>query len=147
MPITIPDRTQIRFTAGMGRFNEDVGMPTVLAQAAMTNPGPVAVYTGGPAANGQIQVVPAAGDAGRAGYVGYNISINVGAGEPLRPASGVTVTGFAGATPGSQVFVDDTTADASGTASGITHTAPTTGTEKNPIGVAVSSSKIYFFGR
>jgi hypothetical protein len=127
MAITIPDRTQIRLVTDFDEPNNGQALPACLVSVAMVNPGPVALDTAGAAANGQAQVKPAYGTAGRAGYIGYNDEPNKALGSACSPCRGVLVDGYAGVSPGVKVFIGDTSADASATASGLTHTQPTTG--------------------
>lgn len=139
MPITISDRTKIRPTI-------DYKHIPAVAAVAMTNPGPCAVQTTGTTSSGNALVGPASGDAGRGGYAGYNVMSNVAAGDaPSLMRGGVIVEGFSGVSPGLPVFVDATSADASGTASGLTHTLPVTGDVRTPIGVGFTASKILFY--
>jgi hypothetical protein len=143
MPITIPDKTKLKMTTD---FKTEMGQrKPAIAGVAMTNPGPVAVAAVQNASSGQVQVVPAAGDAGRAGYLGYNFDHDVPAGEGASVVRGVYIEGFAGVTPGGDIYIDATSADASGNASGLTHTLPTTGNVRTPIGVGLSATKIAIF--
>jgi hypothetical protein len=158
MAITIPDRTQIRIVTDFQSPQNGRSLPNVLAQVALTNPGPVVLHSA-TASNGQAQVKQAGGGNGTNGYVGFNPKPNVGAGQPLSPVRGVIVDGFSGVTVGSDVFIDQSnTADASGTASGLTQTQPTqTVTITNPgesetatvpggkrIGVGWTATKVLF---
>lgn len=126
MSITIPDRTQIRLTTDFAEPMNGHSLPCLLADTAMTNPGPIAVSTSGATTDPstQAQCTPAYGDAGRAGYIGYNPDAKIAVGAPVSPVRNAVVDGFSGVTPGSRVFVDNTSADASGTASGLTHSQP-----------------------
>src|SRR5687768_9695996 len=133
MPITIADRTQIRPTVDYKHIQ-------CVAGVALTNPGPVAVMAAGTSSSGNALVEQAAGDAGRGGYVGYNVMSDVPAGRaPSVIRGGVVVEGFTGVVPRSPVFIDATSADAGETASGLTHTAPGTGDVRTPIGVGMTA--------
>ena len=148
MAITIPDRTKIRVTT-----DEKNGMQKIpaVAKVAITNPGPVAVTSSGAGEAGNAACIQAAGAAGRAGYLGFNLVPNVPVGSSLGVIKSAIVEGFAGMTPGSSVFIDATSADASGTASGMTHTAPTIATDGatadtpgiGRIGVAITATKLW----
>jgi len=125
MAITIADRKQIRLVTDFSKPQNGQALPALLATVAMTNPGPVMIDTSGVAANGQGRVKQAAGTPGLEGYIGFNPDWDVPAGGPVSPCRGVLVEGFAGVLPGKPVFVNATSADASGTASGLTQTQPT----------------------
>jgi hypothetical protein len=134
-----PDRTRCRLTTDNNSPNNGQQLPTCIASAAMTNPGPVmpAATQNNPSGNCICQHASGAG--GGTGYIGYNIRRGVAAGEPLGVFRGVVVDGFVGVVPGSAVYVDATTADAAADATGLSHTANGT-----PIGVGLTPTKIRF---
>jgi hypothetical protein len=140
MAITIPDRTQIRITTKFTEPHNSRAVPAV-ASVAMTNPGPVVVDTTANAA-GQAKVKPAT-HALRLGYLGYNLKRSCPAGIATEVIRNGIVDGFAGCVIGSPVYIDTTSADATGTASGLTHTDPGTGML---VGVALTTTKISFNG-
>lgn len=159
MPITIPDRSQIRLVTDFSEPQNGRALPAMIAATAMTNPGCV-VITSATNANGQAQVKHAGGSNGFTGYIGFNAVPTISAGQPVSPSQGVLIDGFAGVTPGGEVFVDGSnTPDASATASGLTHTQPTQAvTITNPgasetatvpggkrVGVGWTATKIFFF--
>lgn len=126
MSITIPDRTLIRITTDFLTPMNGHSLPNMVANVAITNPGPIAIDPVNGTVNGQVQAIQAAGSAGANGYVGYNIDPNIPAGGPVSPIRQAIVDGFAGVVAGNAVYIDATSADASGTASGLTHTQPQT---------------------
>lgn len=128
MAITIPDPTQIRMTTKFEVPMFSHALPAALLDTAMTNPGPVAVSPSGSvgdAAN-QARVTPAIGAAGSAGYLGYMPDPNQALGAAVSAVRNAIFDGFAGVVPGSPVYIDATGADASSTASGLTHTPQST---------------------
>lgn len=140
MAITLnPDRTLHRLTTDNNPPNNGQQLPTALALAAMTNPGPVAVHTVQANAAGNVVVVPAAGAAGGLSYWGYNVRKGVAAGRPTACYKGVVVEGFLGAVPGSAVYVDATSAEAGADTSGLSHVV------NGPrLGVAMTATRIRF---
>lgn len=134
-----PDRTTLRLTTDNTPPNNGQQLQTSIANQALTNPGPMMVATTQNNAAGNVLVQPAAGSNGANNYWGYNVRITTPNGEPCEIYKGVTVEGFLGCTPGSAVYVDATSAEAGGNASGLSHTA--NGTR---IGVALSATRIRF---
>jgi hypothetical protein len=139
--ITIPDRTAIRLTTDNTPPNNGQQLPTVLASAAMVNPGPIRPHVTQNNPAGNCIGIPAVGAAGSNGCIGYNIKSNVAAGEPLQVHKGVVVDGFAGVTPGLPVYADATNSDAAADASGLSHTQ--IGTERR-LGVGWTATRIRF---
>lgn len=139
MAITIPNRALVKPTT-------TPRMRPAAAKVAMLNPGPVKVSTTGATGSGMPLVEPTIV---RAGYYGYNIRSNVPAGasaddESFAPVDGCIVQGFAGVSPGLDVFVDTTARpDPEAAFSGLTHTIPAGGAGER-IGVGVSANRIYF---
>jgi hypothetical protein len=145
MPITIPNNALVFPTTTPARRKPGV------AAAGMTNPGPVRVRATGASSAGNPLLERAVG---RAGYYGYNLRPNVPAGsssedEALGTVSGCIIQGFAGVTPGAEVFVDPAAPPApgsEGTYSGLTHTVPAGGLGE-AIGVGVTPNKIDFYAQ
>ena len=131
------DPTTRRLTTGDTAPENGHRMPVALASVDMTNPGPVIVDATQNAPSGNVKVIAAAG-AVRDRYWGYAIEV-AKAGMPLGVYRHVIVEGFVGCTPGSPVYIDATSADAGGLASGLSHTANGT-----PVGVALSATRIFF---
>lgn len=122
-------------------------LPNVVT-VALTAPGPVKVAASGAGDGGSTPVIASTS---RAGYYGYSYLPTVGAGQQASLANGSIVDGFAGCTQGSEVFIAS-----DGT---LTHTAATTSVtetvdsdagvvaipDQRPIGIALSTTKIYFY--
>jgi hypothetical protein len=102
-------------------------------KTAITAPGPICVSATGTVDGGSVPLEAAAG-ANNAAYWGYAIKA-CNANEQPMLGNGAIVENFAGLTQGGLVYL----ANADGT---LTHTATSNG---NPIGIAVSATKIYFF--
>lgn len=135
-----PDRSLHRLTTDNNPPNNGQQLQTALALAAMTNPGPVSVHTTQNNPAGNVIVVPAT--SALQAYWGYNVRKGVPAGEPTACYRGVTVEGFLGCTPGADVYLDATSAEASADASGLSHTKGATNIAR--VGVALSATRIRF---
>lgn len=141
MPITLTSKNmKITTPKTIRRFGG-------IAAMAFNNPQPVRITggTNGPRVN---NVTRALGATKNKGYVGYLIAGEIDAGaaldeEAVAIVNGGVVDGFAGVTPGDDVWVLNE-AD-TGLNSGLTHTDPADGTA--PIGTGWTSSKILFFAR
>lgn len=94
------------------------------AKTAIKNPCAVAIPSSGRGSNGQVEVVPAEGAAGRAGYYGYSYLGNRAAGQGCSILRGVIISGFSGVTPGAEVYIADDYDDDDPTATNLTHTPP-----------------------
>jgi hypothetical protein len=139
MPITVPNADLVRMTIEPAQR-----LPSVAGEA-FVNPRPVKVKTTGASGAGNPIVVRASGKP----YYGFNLRSNVPAGsnsddEAMAVVRGALVDGFAGVSPGVEVFVDDTaTPVPESTFSGLTHTDPADG--RRPIGCGATATKIYFY--
>jgi hypothetical protein len=140
MAITLnADRSLVRLTTDDNAPNNGQQLPSAVVLADITNPGPMIVHTTQDNAAGQCIIKPGV-SASAASYWGYNIKKGVKAGKPAACYKGVVVEGFLGATPGSAVYIDATSAEASADASGLTHVTNTAGR----IGVAMTATRIRF---
>jgi hypothetical protein len=141
MAITIPDKKKLRTTTNHKPFPAQ-------AKTQVDNPCPIGVSASGTTGSGAPLCEPTVS---RVNYIGYNIRDSVPAGaaddEAYSVVSGCIVEGFAGAVPGTAVYVDPTArpaVGAEGAFSGLTHTIPAGGVGES-IGVAVRADKIYFY--
>ena len=138
--ITIPDRTLVRLTT------TPIRLPAT-PKSAMLNPGPVRIPTAGASSSGTPMVERAQGT--RVGYYGYSISHDIAAGAGLDLQAQIVirkaiVDGFAGVSPGLDVFVDPAAPPSpEGVFSGLTHTVPAGGAGER-IGVGLTTTKIFF---
>jgi hypothetical protein len=137
MPITIPDRKKVKPTT------EPIRKPGQV-KTGVVNPCPVRISPTGATGSGGPLCEPTVA---RVGYYGYNIRSDVPAGassddEAFAPVSGCILEGFAGVSPGLDVYVDPTARPVpEGVFSGLTHTIPAGGIGER-IGVGVTTTKI-----
>lgn len=148
MAITIPDITKIRPTTVNVEGDGGQGIPST-ATTAFASPGPAMVDAANtPTTSNGVGVRPVTSGDTSAGYLGFNLKPTYAnkAGTVLK---GIIVDGFAGVTPGSDVFINPAGAV------GLSHTPvllPTTGSggsvnitsADRRIGVGFTATKIRF---
>jgi len=138
MPITIPNRNLVKPTTTPRRIPAQV-------KTGVVNPCPLAVSTTGATGTGGPLMEPTVT---RVGFAGYNVRPDVPEGasaddEAYACVSGCILDGFAGVSPGLDIFVDPTARpDPIGTFSGLTHTIPAAGAPAR-IGFGISTTKVY----
>jgi hypothetical protein len=142
MPITLPDITRVKPTT------TPIRLPGI-AKDSNTNPRPVRVSATGASGPKNPLVERADGAAKNKGFLGYQLTLGVDAAASADEngvgiVRGCYIDGFAGVVPQSNVWVDATAVPNPEAAfSGLTHTDPADGTL--PVGVGVTTTKIYFF--
>jgi hypothetical protein len=138
MAITIPNRVLVKPTTTPRRMPAQV-------KSGVVNPCPLRVSPTGATGTGGPLCEPTIS---RVGYCGYNVRPDVPDGasaddEAFACVSGCILEGFAGVSPGLDVFIDPTARpDPIGAFSGLTHTIPAGGAGER-IGFGVSTTKVF----